>query len=491
MVQEKPKAGMTKAQLKELYKIWKGNIRFFVEDLLASYITKEIPDFHDEIYKMVVKEHRLCLAAPRGFAKSMICSVFYPLHCALFNSKKDICIISASEGLAVEWLRKIKSELEGNPLILRYFGDLRSAKWSENHIILNNKVRTSIRARGAGGQIRGFRPDLIVLDDIETEDTVASTEQRNKLRDWIFKACLNTLLPEGQFIWIGTIISPLALLQEMLTREMDWKQVKYRAYKDGIQDDQHELWQDLWSHDKLQQRKREIGSFAFASEYLNDPISSEDAPIKPHNIQYYEELPQNYTCVIAVDPAYSEDERADFKVASVVCIDNKNNRYLAEYIRTHRPSGEFIDSFLNLYLKYQSKCIAVGVPDSGTEKEFFKSVINKITERQIPVSLVGLKNSFTRSGASTVIRRKKDRIVAALQPIFEQGRYFLKMSHSDAVDELLALGATRHDDIVDTLCYAEQLIQPGHDFESNLVERDRYGVVLDNRSKFVNDYGYD
>ena len=216
-------------EVRKIYKIWSENLQFFVEDVFKEQLTSKMPEFHKEIYELVTKVDRLVMAAPRGFAKSRMLSVFYPMHQALFQKKKDICIISASEGLAIEWLREIRREIENNPLIVRYFGDLRTGKWTENHLILNNKTRTNIRARGAGGQIRGFRPDLIILDDIETEDSVASSEQRNKLRNWLFKACLNTLLPHGQFLWIGTIISPLALLNETLDNNNGWEKRKFRA----------------------------------------------------------------------------------------------------------------------------------------------------------------------------------------------------------------------------------------------------------------------
>lgn len=479
---------MDQQEAQKLYEIWKNNLQFFVEDVFHRQLTSKMPEFHKEIYGLVQECNRLVMAAPRGFAKSRMLSVFYPIHQAVFQKKKDICIISASEGLAIEWLREIRREIETNPLIVKYFGDLRSGKWTENHLILSNKSRTNIRARGAGGQIRGFRPDLIILDDIETEDSVASSEQRNKLRNWLFKACLNTLLPHGQFLWIGTIISPLALLAETLDGNNGWEKRKYRAYKDNNHVAGNELWGELWSHEKLQERKREIGSAAFASEYLNDPISDETAPIKPSHIRYYTEYP-DVNVVITVDPAYSEDENADYKVASAIGIDSRNNRYLLEYIRTHKPSGEFVDSAFNLFLKYKERCTAFGVPDSGTEKEFYSRVVSRAAERNLSIPITPLKNTF-QPGGGRVIHRKKDRIVAALQPLFEQGRYFLKEDHFEAVDELLSLGSTRHDDVVDTLCYAEQLIQPNSDIPKS-PERDRYGIVIENKQLRKKDYGYD
>jgi len=125
---------ITKEQATKLYDIWAADLLTWVEDFLGHFLTSKIPEFHREIYKLVQNEQRLALAAPRGFAKSAICSVFYPLWCALFMKKKDILIISASEGLSIEWLRKMRTEMESNPLLLKYFGDLKSNKWTETHL---------------------------------------------------------------------------------------------------------------------------------------------------------------------------------------------------------------------------------------------------------------------------------------------------------------------------------------------------------------------
>ena len=206
-------------------------------------------------------ENRIVIAAPRGFAKSTISSVIYPLWLAVFQFKKEIAIISASETLAVDLLRKIKREFEVNEKLRRFFGDVVTEKWSESHIITKSGV--SIRARGAGGQIRGFRPDCLILDDIETDESVESDERRKKLKDWLFKACLNTLTVDGQLVIVGTIIHPLALLNDLLVDQKTWFRKKYKAYKD----DGTELWLDLWPKARLEERKAEIGSFAFASAF--------------------------------------------------------------------------------------------------------------------------------------------------------------------------------------------------------------------------------
>jgi phage terminase large subunit-like protein len=452
----------------------------FVDSFMGKWLECKVPEFHREIYDLIPKHRRLVVAAPRGFAKSTIISRFYPIWLALFDKARDITIISASETLAVGFLRDIKRELEQNQLINSIWGDVKSDKWSESHIILKNGV--NIRARGAGGQIRGFRPDVIVLDDIETDESVRSEEQRKLLKDWLFKACLNTLKPDGQFIVIGTIIHPLSVLADLLAIDNGWEKRKYRAYDGGIQAAGHELWKELWGHEKLQARKREIGSFAFSSEFMNEPISEETAPIKDTQIRYWKVLPDQFSAVIAVDPAYSEENDADYKTASLVLCDQQGNRYLAWYIRTHSKIGEFQDSVLNMWLQYKSVVTGIGVPNSGVEKGFFDSFLRKCEERKLYPPVVELKNSFQQTGTSVSVRNKTARVVAALQPLFENGKYYIGVEHLEARDELLSIGVSKHDDVVDTMAYAEQILQPvfidlGVDEEyAKPVSRQNYGM---------------
>jgi hypothetical protein len=463
----------------------KNDFEFFVNTVFGEYLTSPTPDFHRQIYDWLLKEQRICIAAPRGFAKSQIVSVFYPTYCALFGLRKDICIISASEALAIELLRKIKREFEQNKVLLSLFEDLQSPKWTESHIILKNGV--NIRAKGCGGQLRGFRPDCVILDDIETSEGVVSEEQRKKLKDWVFRDCINTLLPQGQFIVVGTIIHPLSLLEDLLVTPNGWVKQRFRAYKNGREVEGEELWREARPHEWLQQRKKEIGSFAFASEFMNDPKLDEHAPIKEHQIRYWDKLPSQYSAVITVDPAYSEDDKADFKTASLIIIDQNLNRYLVSYIHNHAPTGEFQDAILNLYLANKGTITAIGVPNSGVEKAFFESFVKKMEERRIYAPVVELKNTFiTASGQA--IANKKNRIIATLQPLFENGKYYINADHFEAREELLTIGSSRWDDIVDTMAYAEQILTPNYEVPKET--KDRYGDDIDDDNQMINNYGY-
>ena len=468
---------------REFFKEAANSIEFFAESVLAHMLTANIPTFHKEIYGLLPINKRLVIAAPRGFAKSYLCSVIYPIWIGCFAPCKEVVIISASETLAREMLRKIKREFESNVVLRGFFGDLITDKWSETHAVL--KTGVNFRARGSEGQIRGFRPECIILDDLETDESVASEDQRRKIHNWIMRACLPALTPQGQLLLIGSILSPLAVLKQIIDSDNRWVKRVYKAYIDGNEAAGHELWENLWPHPKLQQRKREIGSYAFAAEYMNDPMSNEAASIKPESIRRWKELPTQLSCVIAVDPAYSEEEKADWKVASLIGIDQQMNRYLISYIRTHCPQGEFIDATLNMWQSNKATVTALGVPSAGLESEIFRSFTNKATARKLYPPFVELKNTFvTQSGVSK--KGKGARIIAALQPLFEQGKYYIGESHDEAFNELVSLNPSmnqRWDDLIDTLAYAEQIIQPVF-----LGDEKKFEEAI---PKIPNNYGYE
>jgi hypothetical protein len=472
---------------REYWDRFKGDLGGFSKWCYPEDIrTKEVPFFHKEIYRLLETKERVAIAAPRGFAKSRVCSIFYPSWLATYGKNRDITIISASEALAIDLLRNIKMMMESAPQYKMLYGDVRSEKWTENHIILKNGV--NIRAKGAGGQIRGFRPDVLILDDIETDESVASEEQRKKLKDWIFRACLNTLLPHGQFVIIGTLIHPLSILSDLLETPNKWEKRKYRAYKTEEEKAGNELWPEARPHAWLQQRKSEIGTFAFASEFLNNPRLDTSAPVKENQIRYWEELPKQYSSVIAVDPAYSEDEKSDFKVASLIGIDQNLNRYLISYTRTHCPTGEFIDGILNMYLQNKGTITGIGVPSGGTEKMFYTSMLKRAEERKIYPPFIELANSFITAGGQKV-REKTARITACLQPLFEQGKYYIHANHYEVRDELLTIGNSRWDDLVDTLAYAEQILQPKWE-EPKINKFDDRGYLVE-ENKVPNNYGFE
>ena len=72
--------------------------------------------------------------------------------------------------------------------------------------------------------------DLVVLDDIENDETVQTPEQRNKLHNWILKAVLKLGAAGEKFdvIYVGTILHYDSVLNRILNTK-GWRSVRFKA----------------------------------------------------------------------------------------------------------------------------------------------------------------------------------------------------------------------------------------------------------------------
>jgi len=128
---------------------------------------------------------RLVLAAPRGNGKTTLLKALI-LQMLCLERKKFILLISDSVEQAAETLEAVKLELEENPRLAVDFPNAVGAgdSWSAGQVVTNHGAK--VKAFGTGKRIRGAshgvqRPDLIILDDLENDEQVATPAGRDKL----------------------------------------------------------------------------------------------------------------------------------------------------------------------------------------------------------------------------------------------------------------------------------------------------------------------
>lgn len=172
-------------------------------------------------------------AAPRGNAKSTTGTFGLPLWCGAFRKRKYPLIVSETRSQGETFLSFIKLELETNERLQQDFPELcgEGPVWRADQIITRNGVK--IQAAGAGQKLRGLRhgscrPDLVIVDDLENDESVESPEQRKKLENWFFKALMKIGQPDTVFIVVGTILHYDSLLSRLLVKP-GWKGHKFQA----------------------------------------------------------------------------------------------------------------------------------------------------------------------------------------------------------------------------------------------------------------------
>ena len=405
-------------------------------------------------------QNRICQAAPRYFAKTVIGARDWTIYCILTGKRKNVMILSATGALSEEILRQIKHELEYNPLIIKDYGKQDTEKWTQDHIILANSA--NVRAKGIGYQVRGFHPDLFICDDLENDENIRSPDQREKLREWFLKVVLGTVDDTAQLIVQGTVLHPVSLLAELLDdpSRKSWCRRKYAALVNGAS-----IWPSRWPVEKLEQKRQEIGSLAFQSEYLNDPLAVKDAVIPSNWIQYVDDYPRYgeghikagqfiplyyYT---ACDPAISEKDSADqtaIVTVGVVSEGPKQGEVHVVNVTAGRWSlYDTIEHLLKIYDRYKPRMI--GIETTAFQKALKDTVLVEGRRRGVYMPVVELKAD-----------KDKIRRLMEVSPMIEHGQVKFRRNQLELVEQLVTMSAVAreaHDDLVDALVYALSLVQ--------------------------------
>lgn len=274
------------------------NIAAFAE-LFPAHIPSKAPPFHLALYSEYTKLTGMFgAAAPRGFSKSTITDLVFLAWVALNVKRHFVPLISDTFTQATMFLDALKEEMETNEQIKWLYGDVRGPEWSAEALIIwginanGRREQMKIIAKGAGMKVRGlkfrsYRPDLIIIDDLENDELVESPERRKKLKNWLIKGVLPALAKDiGCVIMIGTILHRDSLLSNIINGKdqfAGWRRLRYQAIsEEGIS-----LWPERFTITYLVGMRDDpnhplyLGPIAFSQEMQNVPISEEDQIIKP------------------------------------------------------------------------------------------------------------------------------------------------------------------------------------------------------------------
>ncbi|AZR74811.1 hypothetical protein BBF96_03455 [Anoxybacter fermentans] len=484
------------------------DIEYFAQAYFVHYIYSPIPEHHSESYRELygiaraLRGRRVARAEPRGNAKTTRYDLIFPMWCALYEVKRYIIIISASDTLAKGFLRSMKDEFEENELILQDFGNLRGKKWTENEIQLSNGCR--IESKGWEGSIRGKknkadRPDLIIVDDIEKDDSKTSETIRKKMEDFFFTA----LTPAGSavtdIIVIGTILHSDSLLKKVLDNPRydskifkaiiswadrqdlwdKWKSIYTDIGVEGGVEEAHRRAREFYEQNKeemlkgtevlwkgkdgygdyyaLMEELMELGETRFAQEKQNEPIDP-SKNIFYGKLEFYTHLPpsEEFTQIVgAVDPSLGKKKTSDF--SAIVWLGKHKSGYIyvleADIQRRH-PNKIIQDLFasynrmVNTYGQKKIKWIAI---EAVAFQEFFK---DKVKEE-------GAKQGIYPPIKPLYPHSDKALRIASLEPDVVNGYIKFNQNHKELIKQFenFTLDLNYHDDGPDTVHMCMELLK--------------------------------
>lgn len=414
----------------------------------------EPAEFHRELYTILLTERFAAIAAPREHAKSTVVSVIFPLYCICYKLRRFIVLIGDTQPNAALQLAAVKEELETNAALRADFGDLvGDKKWDVNDCRTSTGI--TIVARGAGQSMRGlryrqYRPDLVIIDDLENEESVDNPETREKLMKW-FKGTVMSLGKSAQIFAVGTILHFDSFLSNLLEADKFKRFIKRRY--EAVDDEwtlESVLWAAKWDLDSLKQKAEDVGSVFFNQEFRNRPISADTQVFQEEWIIRHayrrEELQlKSFVRVTYYDPAISQKKRADFFASVTLAIDEKGFLHVERSEGVKLPYIKQKEFILNRYDEEHPRIV-------GIENQAYQDALkqemdeqSRLTNRYINIiGVPNLTDKFLR--------------ISSISSLVENGtiRFCLDGTQKTLIQQLLYLGKIK-DDQADALQGAVQL----------------------------------
>lgn len=313
---------------------------------LAPWFHSEICGIMDDV-SLRNRNGRVCVAAPRGHAKSSFLSKAFPLREIVFRSRKYIIILSETPKLAMSNMEWLSLQLKHNKKLRDDFGPLLSPKKQENpkdnseEFIawlpegeVGQQLIAKVESASTGQALRGrnwngTRPDLIICDDLESRDNTNTEELRQKMKDWFSQVVMPLGDPGGKrtaYVYMGTTVHHDSLLMHVLNHRKDFKKKVYRAViswpermdlwdqcrdiylnpdaeddqalqdaKQFYEDNKEEMdrgarviWPEVKPLFELLRFRWDEGSKAFNTEMMNNPIDEESMIFNPEKFTYWD-----------------------------------------------------------------------------------------------------------------------------------------------------------------------------------------------------------
>lgn len=508
------------------------DMEFFGRAYFPHYFSRPSPEFHRELdaiwqqgvlkgrYPLTAADTktisrlpgvRRAVAAPRGHAKSTNLTFKGTMHSTLYGYKHYPIIISDSSEQAEGFLDNIRVEFEENTAILEDFGPLAGSVWRSN--VLVTKTNIKIEAIGSGKKIRGrkhrnWRPDLIILDDVENDENVRTPEQRKKLKDWFDKAVSKCGDDYTDIVYIGTLLHYDSLLAKTLANPA-YRSIKYKAvirfsqaddlwqqwetiFTDLSNDDREAdalaffqahktamlegtqvLWEEKLSYYDLMVMRVSEGEASFNSEEQNEPINPDDCLFMEEWFDYYNEAEVNFGDPAFdffgfIDPSLGKTKRSDFS-AIVTLAKHKGSGYMyvvdADIERRH-PDRIIADVLAKE--RWLRASFGHGYRKLGAETNQFQWFLKEELAKDSAKAGLYLPIEEVQQTSDKVMR------VQTLQPDVKNKYIKFNRRHKRLLEQLTQFPMGAHDDGPDALEGARSIAKKVKRFR--ILDRAEFGI---------------
>ena len=404
------------------------------------------------------KPNRLTVSQPPRTAKSSLITLSFPFWLILMNPEFNILIVNYSQDLANDFGLLLRQLFLDNQKLLAERDIFVSDKeFSKSKFRFENgkgEFLGSIRLVGTGGAITGRDVDICIVDDYIKGFDDCTPTQLDKLYNWFKGVLLQRLEPHSKLFILATRWHSQDIIGRLKEDEPD----KYRFVEiPAINDDGTCIWNNRYSIDFFEERRKEIGDRLFESLYQQRPLDETGDYFNIDRIFYDDSYDHNTAHIIGKvrswDLAYTaedENKSSDYTAGAYIY---KN--YKGEYILSDLVYGKFGEENINR-IKSTAKQDTPNTPiliETGTvggaSEMLYREYKNKIRGYNIKQSLP--------------VGSKVDRAFK-LQQVMLDGKFGITIYDDKLREEVLkqfrAFPYGAHDDIIDACSYAIEYLEP-------------------------------
>ncbi len=310
----------TKQQQEERITRAKKDVGYFVKTYLPHYATVESAPFHLE-FAAIVKDSPLFKGFAewgRGLAKSVWCDVVLPLWLWINDEAHYLVLVSDSKDRAADLLDDLQAEFEGNPLLINDFGEQKlDGHWERGNFITRNGFIAKafgVRQKVRGLRVKQRRPDICIIDDLETPDTIKNPKRMRQQAKWIESDLLPTMIHKHRRLLYANNRFARVMTQTILQeKHPKWKVHHIKAYDKATYEP---AWKAMYTPEFYILQEEDIGIESCYSEY-NHECRLEGKNFSEDAVQWCKTPVWHDFDMIIVhwDIAYTDNETSDYNAA--------------------------------------------------------------------------------------------------------------------------------------------------------------------------------
>lgn len=361
-------------------------------EIVRELADQHRPEFQD-IPQPCERLRAMVLCAPREQAKSTYFGRILVIWGLLYGYFRFVTVFRSNADLANSFIQDTATEFEDNQRLINDFGNLKGKVWKEGMYSFKNGA--AMVSLGRGASVRGLikrekRPDMIICDDLVTDQDAKSSKALAGLYDWLFSAVVN-LSKDATMFFLNTIYNTSdpqsRMLQRIQKRELPgWFGVRLSA---EIVDGKRALWEEYWPISACQQKKQEIGTIKYSTEYQSILMVDGSKLIREEWLKF---IPKGHENINEYELAVGIDPNAEGSDDVCCCLMGRHKirgsyHIFAIWLKDYGSITDLVDTVVGWWERYSPGIYAF--EDVAFQKVYQKLVQEALLSQHIDIPFIG------------------------------------------------------------------------------------------------------